>query len=128
MDVLVTSDGHTTTPSSGSTSTGSVEFLVFCNNGRFKTRRFFELEEWADRQTDGKATSLSAPKCCGIMNTITNTSICDGDARTVGGGRGWLAGDGGRGRHTLPSQPARSRHSAVEVRVFTLHTGAGWAW
>jgi len=93
----------------------------------------FELEEWADRQTGGKTTSLSAPNCCGIMNTITNISVCDGDARSVGGGRGLLAGDGGRGRsgrgrHTLPSQPARSRHSAVEVRVFTLHTGAGWAW
>jgi len=35
---------------------------------------------------------------------------------------GWLAGDGGRGH------PARRRRWAVQVRVFTLHTGAGWAW
>jgi len=46
---------------------------------------------------------------------------------------GWLAGDGrrgrsGRGRHTLRCQPARSGRWAVEVRVFTPHTGAGWAW
>jgi len=37
--------------------------------------------------------------------TIKTTSVCDGDARSVGGGRGWLAGDtdglagdGGRSR------------------------------
>jgi len=47
-----------------------------------------------------------------INTTINITSICDGDARSVGGGCGWLAddadglagdGDGGRG------QPASSR-------------------
>jgi len=49
-----------------------------------------------------------------INTTIKTISVCDGDARGVGGGRGWLAGDtdglsgwpvvgnGGRGR----SQPA----------------------
>jgi len=63
-----------------------------------------------------------------INTTIKTTSVCDGD------GRGWLAGvtdglagwpatgDGGRG------QPARSRRWAVQVRVFALHTTAGWAW
>jgi len=25
--------------------------------------------------------------------TIKTTSVCDGNARSVGGGRGWLAGD-----------------------------------
>jgi len=47
-----------------------------------------------------------------INTTIKTTSVCDGDARGVSGGRGWLSGDtdglagdgdGGRG------QPARSR-------------------
>jgi len=47
-----------------------------------------------------------------ISSTIKTTSVCDGDARSVSGGRGWLTGDtdglagdgdGGRG------QPARSR-------------------
>jgi len=28
-----------------------------------------------------------------INITIKTTSVCDGDARSVGGGRGWLAGD-----------------------------------
>jgi len=28
-----------------------------------------------------------------INTTIKTTSDCDGDARSVGGGRGWLAGD-----------------------------------
>jgi len=28
-----------------------------------------------------------------INTTIKTTSVCDGDARSVGGGRGWLAGD-----------------------------------
>jgi len=50
-----------------------------------------------------------------LINTIIKTtSVCDGDARSVGDGRGWLAGDtdwlagdGGRG------QPARSRRWAV---------------
>jgi len=28
-----------------------------------------------------------------INTTIKITSVCDGDARSVGGGRGWLAGD-----------------------------------
>jgi len=42
---------------------------------------------------------------------------------------GWasrLAGDGGRGRRGR-GQPASSRRWAVQVRVFALHTGAGWA-
>jgi len=50
-----------------------------------------------------------------INTTIKTTSVFDGDARSVGGGRGWLAGDadglaglpvtgdGGRG------QPASNR-------------------
>ena len=29
----------------------------------------------------------------GINTTIKTTSVCDGDARSVDGGRGWLAGD-----------------------------------
>jgi len=33
-----------------------------------------------------------------------------------------VTGDGGRG------QPASSSRSAVQESVFTLHTGAGWAW
>jgi len=50
-----------------------------------------------------------------INTTIKITSVCDGDARSVGGGRGWLAGntDGlagwpvtGDGRR---GQPASSR-------------------
>jgi len=45
-----------------------------------------------------------------INTTIKTTSACDGDARSVGGGRG---------------QPASSRRWAVQVRLFTLHTGAG---
>ena len=28
-----------------------------------------------------------------ISTTIKTTSVCDGDARSVGGGRGWLAAD-----------------------------------
>jgi len=43
-----------------------------------------------------------------INTIIKSTSVCDGDAMSVGGGRGWLAGDtdglagdGGHGRHTL---------------------------
>ena len=28
-----------------------------------------------------------------INTVIKTTSVCDGDARSVGGGRGWLAGD-----------------------------------
>jgi len=31
-------------------------------------------------------------ECC-INTTIKITSVCDGDAWSVGGGRGWLAGD-----------------------------------
>jgi len=30
---------------------------------------------------------------CNINTTIKITSVCDGDAWSVGGGRGWLAGD-----------------------------------
>jgi len=58
-----------------------------------------------------------------INTTIKTTSVCDGDARSVGGGRGWLAGDtdglagwlmtGDGGR----CQPASSRRWAVQVRV-----------
>jgi len=29
-----------------------------------------------------------------INTTIKITSVCDGHARSVGGGRGWLPGDG----------------------------------
>jgi len=29
---------------------------------------------------------------------------------------------------TLWCQPARSRRWVVEVCLFTMHTGAGWAW
>jgi len=65
-----------------------------------------------------------------IIITIVKTTseVGDGDGR-----RDWLASDGGRGRsgsgrHTLRCEPARSRRWAVEVRVFTLHTRAGWAW
>jgi len=45
-----------------------------------------------------------------INTIIKTTSVCDGDARSVGGGRGWLAsdtdgldGDGWRGRHATVS-------------------------
>jgi len=64
-----------------------------------------------------------------VITIIKTTSeVGDGD-----GMRDWLAGDSGRGRsgrgrHTRPCQPARSRCWVVEVRMFTLHTGAGWAW
>jgi len=41
---------------------------------------------------------------------------------SVVGVAGWqVTGNGGRG------QPASSRRWAVQVLVFTLHTGAGWA-
>jgi len=40
---------------------------------------------------------------------------------------GRLAGDGGRDRSGR-GQPARSWRWAVQVRVYILHTGAGWAW
>jgi len=40
---------------------------------------------------------------------------------------GRLAGDGGRGQSGR-GHPARIRRWAVQVGVFTLHTGAGWAW
>jgi len=91
----------------------------------------------------GTLKTLRSSSALTIYTIIKTTSVCDGDARSVGGGRGWLASDtnglagwpvtvgrrrSGRGRHTLRCQPARSRRSAVQVRVFTLHTGAGWAW
>jgi len=41
-----------------------------------------------------------------INTTIKTTSVCDGDARSVGGGRGWLAGDTDG---LAGEQPARSR-------------------
>ena len=48
-----------------------------------------------------------------VINTIIKTtSVCDDDARRVGSGRGRLGGDTGQ----------------QQVRVFRLHTGAGWAW
>ena len=61
--------------------------------------------------------------------TIKTTSVCDGDARTVDGGRGWLAGDtdglagwpvtgdGGRG------QPASTRCWAVQRGWVGVVTG-----
>ena len=66
------------------------------------------------------------------MKNHKAVAVGDGVGDGVGR-RDWLAGYGrrgqsGRGRHTLRCQPARSRRWAVEVRVFTLHTGAGWAW
>ena len=30
---------------------------------------------------------------CLVITIIKTTSVCDGDAWCVGGGRGWLAGD-----------------------------------
>jgi len=39
--------------------------------------------------------------------------------RSVGGGRGWLAGD---------TDGLAGRPVTVQVCVFTLRTGAGWAW
>ena len=53
-----------------------------------------------------------------IITIIKTTSV--GDASSIGDG---LAGDGGRGRHTVRCQPARSRLWVVQVRVLTLHTG-----
>jgi len=55
-----------------------------------------------------------------ISTVIKTTSVCDGDARSVGGGRGWVAGDtDGLAGHSGRGQPARSKRSAVQVRVVT---------
>ena len=60
---------------------------------------------------------------CGLINTIIKTtSVCDGDARSVGGGRGWLAGDTDELAGWLVTV------GVVQVTVFALHTGASWAW
>ena len=64
------------------------------------------------------------------MYTIVKTTS-GGDARlSVVGMAGWpagdtdgLAGDNGRGLHTLRCQPTRSRRWAVQVHVFTLGLG-----
>ena len=84
-----------------------------------------------------KDTCLSCSWSRRIVTTntiIKTTSVCD--VSSVSGGRGWLAGDtdalagdGGRGRHTLQCQPARSRRWAVQVRVcppqFSAHVYCG---
>jgi len=54
-------------------------------------------------ECDRKATRQVHIGLVNIRTIIKTTSVCDGDASSVGGGRGWLAGDGGRG------QPASSR-------------------
>ena len=63
---------------------------------------------------------------------IKTTNACDSNARSVSGGRGWLAGDtdGLAGWPVMVGvvviQPGAD---AERYRcAFTLHTGAGWAW
>ena len=36
---------------------------------------------------------VELPPLTAIYTTIKTTSVCDGDARSVGGGSGWLAAD-----------------------------------
>ena len=59
-----------------------------------------------------------------INTIIKTTSVCDGDARSVGGGRGWLAGDtdglggdGWRGRHATASSSQEQTMSGTGVRL-----------
>ena len=66
-----------------------------------------------------------------INTTIKTTSVCDGDARSVGGGRGWLAGDtnglagwpvtgdGGRAWSASHQQTL----SGTGARVYTAYRG-----
>jgi len=80
----------------------------------------------------GEARDFRAP----VNTIIKTTSVCDGDARSVGGGHGWLAcdTDGLAGWPVTVSvvevcvvdtryrcRPARSRRWAVQVRVYTAH-------
>jgi len=60
---------------------------------------------------------LCPHQLAGINTIIKTTSVCDGDATSVGGGRGWLAGD----TDGLAGWP-------VTVGLVEVGVGAGWAW
>jgi len=76
-----------------------------------------------DEQTDHATPSVRMGRIyvvlrCGLINTIIKTtSVCDGDARSVGGGRDWLAGD------TDELAGWSVAVGVVQVTVFALHTG-----
>ena len=60
-----------------------------------------------------------------VMQRVSVVGVAGWRVILTGWPPGPLAGDGGRGqsgrgRRTLPCQPASSRRSAVQVRVFTL--------
>ena len=90
------------------------------------------------RQTLVKSLVVAEEPLCTNNTTPVDTRLSVTQAVSVTGWRVILTGRPAgrwrwvwskwRGRHTLRCQPARSRRWAVEVRVFTLHTGAGWAW
>jgi len=62
-----------------------------------------------------------------INTTIKITSVCDGDARSVGGGRGWLAGDtdglAGDRRRWAWSASQQQTLSGTGARLCTAHRG-----
>jgi len=52
-----------------------------------------------------------------LINTIIKTtSVCDGDARSVGGGRGWLAGDTDRLPASCPVMMGAVEVGMVDTR------------
>jgi len=60
-----------------------------------------------------------------INTTIKTTSVCEGDARSVGGGRGWLAGDtdglAGDGWRWAWSASQQQTLSGTGARLYTAH-------
>ena len=67
--------------------------------------------------------------CTTVQTVIKTTSVCDGDARRVGGGRGWLAGDsdGLAGWPVTVGVVSQPRADAERYRYACLHCTPGLA-